>query len=43
MIVALGMVFAMIFDPKAVQASEQIQKLKDVGDNEEGESGEKLL
>jgi len=40
--VAFGMVFAMLFDPKAVQATEQIQKLKEIGDSEEGESGEGL-
>ena len=39
--IAIGMVFAMIFDPKASQATEIIQRKKDIGDSEEGESGEK--
>jgi hypothetical protein len=40
--IGLGMVFAMIFDPKAVVASEQMQKRNEIGDSEEGESGEGL-
>jgi len=40
-IVAIGMVFAMIFDPKAAQAMEVVDKKKDIGDSEAGESGER--
>ena len=39
--VAIGMTFAMIFDPKAVQATEQIARKKEIGDAEAGESGDK--
>ena len=39
--VAIGMVIAMIFDPKASQTTEIVQRKKEIGDAEEGESGEK--
>lgn len=39
--VAIGLVLAMIFDPKAAHATELIQRKHDLGDSEEGESGEK--
>lgn len=38
--IAIGMVFAMIFDPRASQATEIIQRKKEIGDAEDGESGE---
>jgi hypothetical protein len=38
---ALGMVFAMVYDPKAQQSTELIQRKKDIGDSEAGESGDK--
>ena len=34
-VIAIGMVFAMIFDPKAVVATEQIQKRADLGEDED--------
>ena len=40
-VIALGMMFASVFDPKAVQAMENIARKKEIGDHEEGESGEK--
>ena len=39
--IAIGIAFSMIFDAKATQATELIARKKDIGDSEEGESGEK--
>jgi len=39
--IAIGMVLAMIFDPKASQATELIQRKQEIGDEEDAESGEK--
>lgn len=39
MIVALGIAFSAIFDPKSVQATEQIDRQRDL--SEDGESGER--
>ena len=39
--IAIGIVLAMIFDPKASQATEIIQRKQELGDEEDGESGEK--
>ncbi len=39
--VGIGLAFAMVFDPKASQAMEVIDQQNDLGDSENGESGEK--
>jgi hypothetical protein len=41
-VIGLGMVFAMIFDPKAVQATEEVQKAKQIGDSEKDEQADPL-
>ena len=40
-IVAIGIAFSMIFDAKASHSIELIDRKKDNGDSEDGESGEK--
>jgi preprotein translocase subunit SecY len=40
-VIAIGMVLAMIYDPKAQQSTEIIQRKKEIGDSEAGESGDK--
>jgi preprotein translocase subunit SecY len=39
--IAIGVAFSMIFDAKASQAMEVIDRKKDIGDSEDGESGER--
>jgi len=39
--VGIGLAFAMVFDPKAAQAIEVIDQKNDLGDSEDGQSGEK--
>ena len=39
--IAIGIAFSMIFDAKASQAIELIQRKKDIGDSEAGENGDK--
>jgi hypothetical protein len=41
MVVAIGIAFSAIFDPKSTQAMEIVETKKDIGDSEAGESGEK--
>jgi hypothetical protein len=41
-VIGLGMVFAMIFDPKAVQATEEVQKAKEICDSEKDEQADPL-
>lgn len=40
-IMAIGIAFSMIFDAKASQAMEIIDRKKELGDSEDGESGER--
>lgn len=40
-ILAFGIAFSMIFDAKASQAMEIVDRKKDIGDSEAGESGER--
>ena len=39
--IAIGMVLAMIYDPRAQQSTELIQRKKEIGDSEAAESGNK--
>ncbi len=41
MMIAIGIAFSMIFDAKASQSIEAIARKKELGDSEDGESGDR--